>query len=85
MEATADPLRSGELVAPLPERTDVHLVFIGRIRTPFPTSLECPRQGQHDGPICRVEVDAPWHEALAGLDRYGHVEVLHWMHQARRD
>ena len=24
-------------------------------------------------------------EALAGLERYGHIEVLYWMHQARRD
>lgn len=83
--ATADPLRPGELTVVLPDRVDAHLVFIGRIRTPFPTRLECPRQGKHDGPVCRVEVDAPWQEGLAGLERYGHVEVLYWMHQARRD
>ena len=80
-----DPLRQGETAIPLPDRADAHLVFIGRIRTPFATRLECPRQGKHDGPICRVEVDAPWHAALAGLQRYGHVEVLYWMHRARRD
>jgi tRNA (adenine37-N6)-methyltransferase len=85
IQATADPLRPGELTAAVPERQDAHLMFIGRIRTPFPTRLECPRQGKHDGPICRVEVDAPWHDALAGLERYSHVEVLYWMHQARRD
>lgn len=82
---TPDPIRPGEIAFTLPQRADAHLVFIGRIRTPFPTRLECPRQGQHDGPVCRVEVDAPWHAALAGLERYGHVEVLYWMHQARRD
>ena len=59
-----DPLRQGETAIPLPDRADAHLVFIGRIRTPFQTRLECPRQGKHDGPICRVEVDAPWHAAL---------------------
>ncbi len=85
-QATAnDPLRDGEATAPLPDRADAHVVFIGRIRTPFPTRLECPRQGKHDGPLCRVEVDAPWQSGLDGLDRYGHVEVLYWMHQARRD
>jgi tRNA (adenine37-N6)-methyltransferase len=81
----ADPLRDGETTAPLPDRADAHLVFIGRIRTPFPTRLDCPRQGKHDGPICRIEVDAPWADGLAGLESYGYVEVLYWMHQARRD
>ncbi len=80
-----DPLRPGEVAAALPERVDAHLVFIGRLRTPFSTRSECPRQGRRDGPVCRVEVDAPWHAALAGLERYEHVEVLYWMHHARRD
>lgn len=82
---THDPLRAGETTAALPDRVDAHLVFIGRLRTPFSTRLDCPRQGRQDGPICRIEVDAPWHDALAGLERYGHVEVLYWMHRARRD
>jgi tRNA (adenine37-N6)-methyltransferase len=80
-----DPLRDGEVTAQLPDRMDARLVFIGRIRTPFPTRIECPRQGNHDGPICRVEIDAPWQVCLDGLERYGHIEVLYWMHQARRD
>jgi tRNA (adenine37-N6)-methyltransferase len=84
-QGTGDATRPGETVAPLPDRTDAHLVFIGRIRTPFPTRLECPRQGTVDGPVCQIEVDARWHDGLAGLERYAHVEVLYWMHQARRD
>jgi tRNA (adenine37-N6)-methyltransferase len=80
-----DAIRPGETIAPLPNRADAQLVFIGRIRTPFPTRRECPRQGEPDGPVCRIEVDAPWHDGLAGLERYGHVEVLYWMHHARRD
>jgi tRNA (adenine37-N6)-methyltransferase len=81
----SDRLRPGEVAVPLPERTDASLVFIGRIRTPFLTRRDCPRQGQHDGPVCRVEVDAPWQDGLDGLARYGFVEVLYWMHEARRD
>ncbi len=80
-----DPVRQGEVVIALPARTDAHLVFIGRIRTPFASRLDCPRQGKVDGPICRVEVDALFADGLAGLERYAHVEVLYWMHQARRD
>jgi tRNA (adenine37-N6)-methyltransferase len=80
-----DLLRPGEIAIPLPGRRDASLIFIGSLRTPFATRADCPRQGRHDGPICRVEVDAPWSEGLDGLERYGHVEVLYWMHHARRD
>lgn len=82
---TTDATRPGEIEAPLPERADARLVFIGRIRTPFQSRDQCPRQGKPDGPLCRVEVDAPWQPALKGLDRYNRVELLYWMHQARRD
>jgi tRNA-Thr(GGU) m(6)t(6)A37 methyltransferase TsaA len=85
MMADNDPLRPGEVTAPLPDRADAHVVFIGRIRTPYLTRPDCPRQGKQDGPLCRVEVDAPWQSGLDGLERYSHVEVLYWMHQARRD
>jgi tRNA (adenine37-N6)-methyltransferase len=77
--------RAGEVEAPLPERTDARLVYIGRIRTPFLTRADCPRQGRHDGPICRIEIDEPWQDGLKRLETYDHVEVIYWMHQARRD
>jgi tRNA-Thr(GGU) m(6)t(6)A37 methyltransferase TsaA len=77
--------RLGELVASLPDRTDVRLVFIGRIRTPFVTRADCPRQGRHDGPVCRIEIDEPWRDGLKRLDAHEFVEVIYWMHQARRD
>lgn len=80
-----DATRPGEIEAPLPERTDARLVFIGRIRTPFATRDACPRRGSTDGPVCRIEIDDPWRPALTGLDRYPRAEVLYWMHQARRD
>ncbi|MHB2165777.1 tRNA (N6-threonylcarbamoyladenosine(37)-N6)-methyltransferase TrmO [Alsobacter sp. R-9] len=80
-----DRTRPGEIEAPLPERADARLVFIGRIRTPFATRDDCPRQGKADGPECRVEIDEPWRPALKGLERYRRAEVLYWMHLARRD
>lgn len=80
-----DPVRPGETVVPLPERMDARLVFIGRIRTPFTTRDQCPRQGSADGPECHVEVDEPWACGLRGLDGYEQVEILYWLHQARRD
>jgi tRNA-Thr(GGU) m(6)t(6)A37 methyltransferase TsaA len=80
-----DATRPGEVIAPLPERTDARLVFIGRIRTPFTSRDQCPRQGRPDGPVCRLEVDEPWQAALQGLEGFARIEVLYWMHQARRD
>ncbi len=80
-----DMTRPGEMEAALPDRTDARVVFIGVIRTPFPTRDDCPRQGKPDGPICRIEISDPWTPALKGLERFTRVEVLYWMHQARRD
>jgi tRNA-Thr(GGU) m(6)t(6)A37 methyltransferase TsaA len=78
--------RPGETSAPLPERQDAHLVFIGRLRTPFATRDDCPRQGDPEtGPDCRVEIDPHWRAALAGIEAHSHLDLLYWMHQARRD
>ena len=80
-----DATRLGEIEAPLPERTDARVVFIGTIRTPFLSRDECPRQGKAEGPLCRIELHDPWKPALKGIERFGRIEVLYWMHQARRD
>jgi len=68
-----------------PPATDAGLVFIGRIRTPWTSRLETPRQGRTDGPLCRIEVFDPWVPALAGLDRFAQIEVIYWLHLSRRD
>jgi tRNA-Thr(GGU) m(6)t(6)A37 methyltransferase TsaA len=81
-----DATRPGEVEGEAPDRADATLVFVGRIRTPFATRDACPRRGDRvAGPACRIEVDAPWRPALAGLAPGEEVEVLYWMHQARRD
>ncbi|MGO4716779.1 tRNA (N6-threonylcarbamoyladenosine(37)-N6)-methyltransferase TrmO [Bradyrhizobium sp. 2TAF24] len=78
-------IREGEVVVELPPPTDAGLIFIGRIRTPWNSRLETPRQGRQDGPVCRIEIFDPWVPALKGLDLYGEVEVIYWLHQSRRD
>src|SRR3954453_7763224 len=78
-------IRRGEQAVQGPEAGDAGLVFIGRIRTPWTSRLETPRQGRLDGPVCRIELFAPWVPALAGLDRFERVEVLYWLHLSRRD
>lgn len=78
-------IRRGEVAVEWPVAMDAGLVFIGRIHTPWTSRLQTPRQGRPDGPVCRIELFAPWIPALAGLDRYDSVEVLYWLHLSRRD
>lgn len=77
--------RPGEVEGGDPTRADATLAFIGRIRTPFATRAECPHRGTPDGPDCRIELDAPWRAALQGIAAGDRIEVLYWMHLARRD
>jgi tRNA-Thr(GGU) m(6)t(6)A37 methyltransferase TsaA len=78
-------LRTAERTVPWPDRTDAGVIFIGRIRTPWTSRVDCPRQGRKDGPVCRIELFAPWDEALPGIDLYQEIEVLYWLHRSRRD
>ncbi len=78
-------LRTGEEVVDLPEGPDAALFFIGVIRTPWLTRGECPRRGDGTGPACRILVDERWLPALDGLDGAEALDVLYWMHLARRD
>ncbi len=87
MSAAADwhATRPGEVEGGAPDRADATLAFIGRIRTPFATRADCPHRGHADGPECRIEIDAPWRPALEGIEPGSRLEVLYWMHLARRD
>ena len=79
-------VRAGELAVDLPERFDDGLYFIGRAATPWTSPSQCPRRGDPDaGPICRLSVFEPWIAALDGLEPGGWVQVLTFMHLARRD
>jgi tRNA (adenine37-N6)-methyltransferase len=78
-------LRAGEVAVEPPAATDAGLIFIGRIRTPWTSRQDTPRQGRPDGPVCRIEIFAPWVPALQGLEHYERVEVIYWLHRARRD
>ena len=85
MNGPAD-LRPGETAVDLPPTTDAGLYFIGRVETPWRERSACPRRGDPtDGPLCRLIVDPPWSAALLGLTPDVALEVLYWMHLARRD
>jgi tRNA-Thr(GGU) m(6)t(6)A37 methyltransferase TsaA len=78
-------LREGETAVEPPEARDAGLVFIGCIRTPWTSREMTPRQGRHDGPLCRLEIFEPWVPALKGVDFYSNLEVIYWLHHSRRD
>ena len=80
-----DEIRPGEVAVDLPAAGDAELFFIGRIRTPWTDRLACPRQGRRDGPVCRIELFAPWDGGLDGLETYAAVEVIYWLDRSRRD
>jgi tRNA-Thr(GGU) m(6)t(6)A37 methyltransferase TsaA len=80
-----DEIRLGERAVAFPPAGDAQLVFIGQIRTPWTERTACPRQGSWDSPLCRIEVFEPWSQALSGVETYARLEVLYWLHRARRD
>ena len=78
-------IRTAERAVEWSGATDAGLIFIGRIHTPWTSRMNCPRQGRRDGPTCRIEVFEPWRVGLTGIEDYGQLEVLYWLHRSRRD
>ncbi len=78
-------LRPGEIAVALPAQPDEGVFFIGTIRTPWRSRRECPKRGSPDGPVCSIEVDERWRRALDGLADHRRIQILYWMHRARRD
>ncbi|OJT96768.1 MAG: tRNA (N6-threonylcarbamoyladenosine(37)-N6)-methyltransferase TrmO [Rhizobium sp. 63-7] len=78
-------IRENEVSVDPPAATDAGLVFIGRISTPWTSRMETPRQGRHDGPLCRIEIFEPWIPALKGVEAFERLEILYWLHRSRRD
>ena len=78
-------VRPGEVAIELPAAYDAGVHFIGRIRTPFKSRAECPKNTAQSDAIGRVELDPRYAAGLADLALYSHVLLLYWMDQARRD
>ncbi|TWI38346.1 tRNA (N6-threonylcarbamoyladenosine(37)-N6)-methyltransferase TrmO [Paracoccus sulfuroxidans] len=87
--ASAKPgsdLRPHEVTTTLPPEHDAGVWFIGRVHTPWSDRSECPRKGEAaDGALCEIRLDPRWQEALAGVAGKAQLQILYWMHLARRD
>jgi tRNA (adenine37-N6)-methyltransferase len=82
---TDDTLRPGEVAVALPPSIDAGVYFIGTIHTPWTERSACPKRGSVDGPVCTIVVDERWRQALTDIADHERIQVLYWMHQARRD
>jgi tRNA-Thr(GGU) m(6)t(6)A37 methyltransferase TsaA len=83
--AEPSDVRSGEVQAEMPAAFDAGVYFIGRIRTPFKTRDDCPKNTAQFDAVGRVELDARYAAGLTDLQFYSHAILLYWMHEARRD
>lgn len=78
-------IRENEVVFDPPQATDAGLVFIGRVSTPWTSRMETPRQGRHDGPICRIEIFEPWCRSCAVSMPSSGWRFLYWLDRSRRN
>ncbi len=85
-------IRDGEVQSatdPSLESGDAHLVFIGRIRSPWTERRQCPKNMRQarERPAggCYLEIDEAWRPGLTGLSAGDCIHILYWMHRARRD
>jgi putative methyltransferase, YaeB/AF_0241 family len=86
MEEIAGPRFRGP-TRPLTEPQD-GVVFIGRVYTPWRSREDCPRnvvEARERGGHSLIDLDPPYRAGLFGLERYSHLVLLYWMHEAERD
>ena len=85
MNRTIVPCAPAQVAVDLPAATDAGVYFIGTIRTPWRVRSDCPKRGSPDGPLCSIVVDERWRAALTHIALHKRIQVLYWMHHARRD
>lgn len=77
--------RPGEQRAAPPAVSDAGLYFIGRIRTPWHSLGDCPKNSAEADAVCAIELDARYAAGLKDVATCTHLVVLYWMSEAPRD
>lgn len=56
---------------------------IGRLRTPFATRADCPRNGRKPdpAPLCHADLFPEYRAGLAGIAGFSHLILLYWLDQ----
>lgn len=84
-------IREGEealQIDPATMSPDGHVVFIGRIQSPWRSRQTCPknmRAARETGEPAALLVEPPYRKGLAGLERASHVIVLSWLDRSARN
>ena len=60
------------------------LKFIGRIKTPYKTLEDCPRNIDLTGPVCTLVVNKDMKDGVSGLNPGQKILVLYWFENADR-
>jgi tRNA-Thr(GGU) m(6)t(6)A37 methyltransferase TsaA len=84
MASTDFGIRAGEKTVELPAKADAGVYFIGRIRTPWKTRKDCPKNARESDAVCTVEVDERWQPALKDAETCTHLVLLYWMDKSPR-
>lgn len=83
--------REGEIaldIDPAALHGDGHIVFIGRIHSPWEHREDCPKNmaaARALGNPATIEIDPPYRPGLFGLERFSHAILLTWLDRSRRD
>ena len=78
-------IREGEKTVELPSAPDAGVYFIGRIRTPWKTRKECPKNARESEAVCTVELDPAFADGLKDVETCSHLVLLYWMNKAPRN
>lgn len=78
--------RPGEVEIDLPQDFNAGVYYIGRIRTPWTTTSQCPKNSAARRDVVgRVEIEPRYRAGLKDLDLLSHVILLYWLDRSRRD
>jgi tRNA-Thr(GGU) m(6)t(6)A37 methyltransferase TsaA len=75
----------GEKTIGLPAQTDAGVYFIGRIRTPWKTRKDCPKNARESDAVCTIELEPRWAECLKDAESCSHLVLLYWMDKSPRN
>ena len=79
------PPRPGEIPIDLPGGHDAGLYFIGRIRTPWKTLAECPKNtAVRREVVGTVELDSRYADGLKDIGLLSHLFLLYWLDRSDR-
>ena len=65
-------------------QTPMQLTPIGRVRSPFATRKECPKQAGDNDPVSRIELDSEYLPAMHRLEVGQEIIVLTWLDRGDR-